>query len=80
MAMKAREFMEKFQQVKGFIQSGGATPELVAGHERLTRDLKDKHSPEEIKATISADGDVATDLEEAMTTLFMLYVQQRGSG
>ena len=80
MAMQVREFMDRLNQVRAAVKAGEATEEMATKLGQLTERLRSSHSPEELKAAMSSDSEIATDLEEGMTTLYMLFVQRRGLG
>ena len=77
--MPATAFMERLNQIRAAVRVEGCPEELRTGLKSLMASLKERHSPDALKRAVSAGEDVPTDLEEAMTTLFMTFVQHRGS-
>ena len=78
MPMTLRVFVDRLSQVKASVKAGEATPEVEKGLHALTEGLRAAYTPEQLKASLAADTEVPTALEESMTTLFMLWMQHRG--
>jgi hypothetical protein len=78
MAMSARDFMERLQQVKAGVQKGEATPEVEAKLAQLAQAVRTSWAPDDLKAALAANSPVPTSLEEMMTTLFMSWMSTRG--
>jgi hypothetical protein len=76
--MSAREFMDRLNQVKAGVKEGDAPADLSAKLAEVTALVRKTYAADELKAALASNAAVPTGLEESMTTLFMLWMSQRG--
>ncbi|MEM7249416.1 MAG: hypothetical protein AAF533_29165 [Acidobacteriota bacterium] len=77
--MTAKEMVSHLNQVRASIKDGLDDEGVRDALATLTGKLKACWSSEELKQALSDDSEVPTQLEEATTTLVMLWRQRRGS-
>jgi hypothetical protein len=77
MAMRARELVERLNQIKAEVKAGGCPPAVEAQLHVVTTQFKATYSHEQLKEALAGNAEVPTALEEAVTTLTMLWMQHR---
>ncbi len=79
MGMTAKEMVSHLNQVRASLEEGLDDEGVRGALTNLTTKLKDCWSSEDLKKALADDSEVPTQLEEATTTLVMLWRQRRGT-